>query len=65
MFVRSSDEEFAIRTFFGLPLLVTRCAVPSNGVGDFEWGRWRLARFSDVVRINRAFGSLKKVATDA
>lgn len=47
-FVKSTDYQFQHRqTWFGV-VLMYREAVPANGYGDFEWGRWRKARWSDM-----------------
>ena len=46
--VRSTDYQFQHKqTMFGI-VLMYREAVTANGYGDFEWGRWRKARWSDM-----------------
>lgn len=48
--VRFSDYQFALKpTLFGI-VMMFREAVPANGVGDFEWGRWRRANWKDMTR---------------
>lgn len=45
----SAARQFTIRErpFVG-PVLYVRTAVASNGYGDFEWGKWRKARPSEI-----------------
>ena len=46
--VRSTSYQFQHRqTWFGI-VLMYREAVLANGYGDFEWGRWRKAKWSDM-----------------
>lgn len=46
--VRSTDFQFLHKqTWFGV-VLMYREAVCANGYGDFEWGRWRKAKWSDM-----------------
>ena len=35
------------QTWFGI-VLMFRCAIPANGYGDREWGKWRKAKWSDM-----------------
>ncbi len=46
--VRCTDFQFQHKqTWFGI-VLMYRCAVPANGYGDWEWGSWRKAKWSDM-----------------
>ena len=46
--VSGRARQFTIKqTMFG-PMLYVRHSVPAFGIGDFEWGRWRKARLSEI-----------------
>lgn len=54
--IRSQDYQFEHKqTWYGI-VLMFRHAVPANGVGDWEWGRWRKAKWSDMYLYNRRYG---------
>ena len=46
----SKARQFTIREkIIGGPVLYVRIAVPAEyGYGDFEWGKWRKARPSEI-----------------
>ena len=46
--VRCTDYQFQFKQmWFGI-VLMYREAAPANGMGDWEWGRWRKAKWSDM-----------------
>jgi len=47
--ISSTARQFTIREkcLVG-PVLYVRHAVPVGGYGDFEWGKWRKARPSEI-----------------
>lgn len=52
-FVKSTSYQFQHKqTFFGI-VLMYRESVPANGIGDFEWGNWRKAKWSDMYLFGR------------
>lgn len=60
MFVRHDARQFTIKqTLFG-PMLYVRCAEPSHAPGDFEWGRWRKARLSEIQMATIKLAELQK-----
>lgn len=48
-----SDEaqQVAIKMFWGFPILMMRKSRPAD-VYNWEWGRWRKARWNEVNTIN-------------
>ena len=47
-YVSSQARQFTVKqTIFG-PMVYVRHAVPAYGPGDFEWGKWRKARLSEI-----------------
>ena len=50
--VSSRARQFTIRErpLCG-PVLYVRTAVPVGGFGDFEWGKWRKARPSEIQMV--------------
>ena len=45
-------QQVAIKMFWGLPILMMRKSRPAEGLGSWEWGRWRKARWNEVNTIN-------------
>lgn len=45
-------QQVCIHMKFGwLPVVMVRMSVPTSGYG-WEWGRWRMARLGEIVRLN-------------
>lgn len=51
--VNSSSYQFQFKQTFSGIVLMYREAVPANGYGDFEWGKWRKAKWSDMYLYRR------------
>lgn len=48
----SRGQQVAVHLVMGfVPVLKIRYSVPAEGFG-WEWGRWRMAKLSDVVALN-------------
>lgn len=46
-------QQCAIHMKWGfLPVVMVRKSTPGNYPGDWEWGRWRLARLGEIVLLN-------------
>ena len=59
--VSSRARQFTIRErCIGGPILYVRHAVPSNAYGDFEWGKWRKAKPSEIQMAILALSKLNK-----
>ena len=54
--------EFCVKTVFGIPLVMTRHAVPAQygGPGDWEWTRWRPATLGNWQYANEKLRELNK-----
>jgi hypothetical protein len=51
-------RQIAVHLVLGfIPILKCRISLPSQ-YGGWEWGRWRIARFGEVVPINKALMNL-------
>jgi len=44
-------QQVAIKMFWGFPVLMMRKSYPAD-VYNWEWGRWRMARWNEVNTIN-------------
>ena len=60
--IKHDSHEFAVRHFFGIPILMERWAVPhwSDSPGRWQWTRWRLCRFGHVVYVNAKLMEMRK-----
>ena len=54
--------EFCIKPVLGLPIVMTRHAVPCEigGPGDWRWSRWRIARLGNWHYANAKLRELNK-----
>lgn len=57
-----NSHEFAVRHFFGLPILMERWSEPAEfgGPGSWEWSRWHICKFAHCVYVNSKLLEMKK-----
>lgn len=57
--------EFAVYSILGIPLVITRHAVPSQygSPGTWVWSRWRLANFGNAQYANMKLRELNRCTT--